>query len=310
MTDWPPGLGFAAVVKDENFLDTVGERFGLPVVSVGNLTLGGTNKTPFVEMLVQEVAARGIRVGIVSRGYKGGATAPEIVGRSAPGSFAGDEPMLLHHRLPDVPIAVANDRNEGITLLGAEENVELAVADDAFQHRRLRRDVDIVLVDALVWKREANFARLLRRCRGSPPGTPRRDHESRPGLLRPVGVPGKGDRKPRRAGPSLPLAPCREPMGQVGRNLGARGSRHHVGKIGRCLFRDREPRKLQEVPRAAGGQGRCGILLQGSSPLHGKGPREALREGAFPRLRHARLLRKGHLHCRRVGAPMLYSSRE
>lgn len=121
----------------------------LPVVSVGNLTLGGTNKTPFVEMLVQEVAARGIRVGIVSRGYKGGATAPEIVGRSAPGSFAGDEPMLLHHRLPDVPISVANDRNEGITLLGAEENVELAVADDAFQHRRLRRDVDIVLVDAL-----------------------------------------------------------------------------------------------------------------------------------------------------------------
>ncbi len=85
----------------------------------------------------------------MSRGYKGGATAPEIVGRSAPGSFAGDEPMLLHHRLPDVPIAVANDRNEGITLLGAEENVELAVADDAFQHRRLRRDVDIVLVDAL-----------------------------------------------------------------------------------------------------------------------------------------------------------------
>jgi len=152
MTAWPPGLGIAAVLKHETFLDHgLLERrvSALPVVSVGNLTLGGTNKTPFVEMLVQEVAARGIRVGIVSRGYKGGATAPEIVGRSAPGSFAGDEPMLLHHRLPDVPIAVANDRNEGITLLGAEENVELAVADDAFQHRRLRRDVDIVLVDAL-----------------------------------------------------------------------------------------------------------------------------------------------------------------
>lgn len=149
----PLGWVAGVLVKARNFAYDHGvvesRATALPVVSVGNLTLGGTNKTPFVEMLVQEIAGKGIRVGIVSRGYKGGATAPEIVGRSAPGSFAGDEPLLLHHRLPGVPIAVANDRNEGISLLGREEGVELAVADDAFQHRRLRRDVDIVLVDAL-----------------------------------------------------------------------------------------------------------------------------------------------------------------
>ena len=122
---------------------------GVPVISVGNLTLGGTNKTPFVEMLALEINRRGIRVGVVSRGYKGKATAPEIVGSLDPEAFAGDEPLLLQHRLPGVPIAVANDRSEGIALLKNLEKVELAVADDAFQHRKLRRDVDIVLVDAL-----------------------------------------------------------------------------------------------------------------------------------------------------------------
>jgi tetraacyldisaccharide 4'-kinase len=121
----------------------------VPTVSVGNLTLGGTNKTPFVEMLVLEIARKGIRVGVVSRGYKGSSTAPELVGRLDPGSFAGDEPLLLQDRLPGVPIAVANDRSEGIALLKNRGKVELAVADDAFQHRKLRRDVDVVLVDAL-----------------------------------------------------------------------------------------------------------------------------------------------------------------
>ncbi len=121
----------------------------VPLISVGNLTLGGTNKTPFVEMLVREIARREIRVGVVSRGYKGGATNPALVGQLEANSFAGDEPLLLKNRLPDIPIAVANDRREGIDLLKSGENVEIAVADDAFQHRKLRRDADILLVDAL-----------------------------------------------------------------------------------------------------------------------------------------------------------------
>jgi tetraacyldisaccharide 4'-kinase len=121
----------------------------VPLVSVGNLTLGGTNKTPFVEMISLEIARRGIRTGVVSRGYKGKARVPELVGRPGSGSFAGDEPLLLQHRLQGLPVAVANDRSEGISLLCEEEGVELVVADDAFQHRKLRRDADIVLVDAL-----------------------------------------------------------------------------------------------------------------------------------------------------------------
>ena len=121
----------------------------VPLVSIGNLTLGGTNKTPFVEMVALEIARRGIPTGVVSRGYKGKARAPELVNRLSEGAFAGDEPLLLQHRLKGLPVAVANDRSAGIALLRQEEGVELVVADDAFQHRKLRRDADIVLVDAL-----------------------------------------------------------------------------------------------------------------------------------------------------------------
>lgn len=149
----PLGWIARALVNARNFAYDHGMMVSaespVPVVSVGNLTLGGTNKTPFVEMLVLEIARRGIRVGVVSRGYKGSSTAPELVGKLDPRSFAGDEPLLLKNRLPGVPIAVANDRSEGIALLENREKVELAVADDAFQHRKLRRDVDVVLVDAL-----------------------------------------------------------------------------------------------------------------------------------------------------------------
>lgn len=149
----PLGWIAGALVEIRNFAYDHGIAKSLacpvPLVSVGNLTLGGTNKTPFVEMVALEFARRGIPTGVVSRGYKGKARAPELVNRLSAGAFAGDEPLLLHHRLRGLPVAVANERNEGVTLLREEEGVELVVADDAFQHRKMRRDADIVLVDAL-----------------------------------------------------------------------------------------------------------------------------------------------------------------
>ena len=123
----------------------------LPVVSVGNLTYGGTNKTPFVEMLARAMRGRGIRVGIVSRGYGGGRSRSDSVLVVTDGygdrSAAGDEPLLLSRRLPDVPVAIARRRLEGVREL-RRLGVELAIADDAFQHRRLGRDADVVLIDA------------------------------------------------------------------------------------------------------------------------------------------------------------------
>lgn len=121
----------------------------LPVISVGNLTYGGTNKTPFVEMLARALMERGVRVGIVSRGYSGGRSEGATIVRDGGGARddVGDEPLLLSRRLPGVPVAVARRRIEGVRAL-KDEGVELAIADDAFQHRALGRDVDIVLIDS------------------------------------------------------------------------------------------------------------------------------------------------------------------
>lgn len=120
----------------------------IPVISVGNITLGGTNKTPFVEMLSRHFYDTGINVGIVSRGYGGQTNEPVVIqGTSFDRNIVGDEPLLLASRLPYVPVAVSRDRLKDVEAL-QKYNVELIVADDAFQHRRLGRDADIVLVDA------------------------------------------------------------------------------------------------------------------------------------------------------------------
>jgi tetraacyldisaccharide 4'-kinase len=125
----------------------------IPVISVGNLTYGGTNKTPFVEMLCRALADHGVPVGIVSRGYGGDNSDVRVIeesrieGVEADRRSVGDEPLLLSARLPRIPVAVSRDRMKGLKEL-KRRGVPLAVADDAFQHRRLVRDVDIVLIDA------------------------------------------------------------------------------------------------------------------------------------------------------------------
>ena len=120
----------------------------IPVISIGNLTLGGTNKTPFVEMITKELAGMGLKPGIITRGY-GGTTSEPVVIREGIShrDLVGDEPLLLSSRLPGVPLAVSGDRIGDVEAL-REEDVDIIVADDAFQHRRLGRDMDIVLVDA------------------------------------------------------------------------------------------------------------------------------------------------------------------
>ncbi len=120
----------------------------LPVISVGNLTTGGTNKTPFVEMLILGLLERGIRPGIVSRGYGGKTASPMVIlGGRGDRALVGDEPLLLSNRFPEIPIAVSRDRVRDVELL-THYDVDVVVADDAFQHRRLVRDVDVVLIDA------------------------------------------------------------------------------------------------------------------------------------------------------------------
>lgn len=122
----------------------------LPVISVGNLCHGGTNKTPMVEMLSRELAKAGLSVGVLSRGYSGETREPLWIGgdeRSLRREVAGDEPLMLAERLPDVKVVVSRDRHKGVRLLAAL-GADVVVADDAFQHRRMGRDLDIVLIDA------------------------------------------------------------------------------------------------------------------------------------------------------------------
>ncbi|HUR55688.1 MAG TPA: tetraacyldisaccharide 4'-kinase [Gemmataceae bacterium] len=110
-------------------------RAAVPVVCVGNLTLGGTGKTPFVEYVARFYRDLGVRVAILSRGY---------------GSEAGrnDEAMVLEENLPDVPHLQGRDRVALANTAVEELEAELLVLDDGFQHRRLHRDLDVVLIDA------------------------------------------------------------------------------------------------------------------------------------------------------------------
>jgi tetraacyldisaccharide 4'-kinase len=137
----------------------VPKRVNAVVVSVGNLTVGGTGKTPLTIFLGKFYQERGYRVGIVSRGYKGsyrGAVALVSDGTTLFGSAAisGDEPMMMARQLTSVPIAVSKDRYQGCQLLIEKFKVNLILLDDGFQHRRLHRDLNLLLIDTT----EKNFS--------------------------------------------------------------------------------------------------------------------------------------------------------
>jgi len=123
------------------------KRLPRPVISVGNLTIGGGGKTPLVIWLAAALAAKGLKPAILSRGYGRKGTQAALVDPQKPWQIAGDEPFLMATRLGHVPVAVAADRfNAGLLVLSNHE-VDLFILDDGFQHRRLGRDLDIVVVD-------------------------------------------------------------------------------------------------------------------------------------------------------------------
>ena len=109
----------------------------MPVVSVGNLTLGGTGKTPLVEWLARWFRQQGVRVTIISRGY------------GAEAGSRNDEALELERNLPDVPHVQNPDRVAAAKVAVEELDCQMILLDDGFQHRRIARDLDIVLLDAL-----------------------------------------------------------------------------------------------------------------------------------------------------------------
>ncbi|MGD8439493.1 MAG: tetraacyldisaccharide 4'-kinase [Holophagae bacterium] len=125
-------------------------RLSVPVVSVGNLTFGGTGKTPTVIALVRDLVRRGRHPSILTRGYGRTASHPVVVVGPEPGvtaALAGDEPLEMASRLPGVPVVVDADRARG-GVEAVRRGADVLVLDDGFQHLGLDRDLDLVLIDA------------------------------------------------------------------------------------------------------------------------------------------------------------------
>lgn len=123
-------------------------RAPVPVLVVGNITVGGTGKTPLILFLIEHCRQRGLRVGVVSRGY--GATPPQLPWRvraDQSASHAGDEPLLIVQRT-GVPLMIDPDRSQAVRALLEAEPLDLILCDDGLQHYRLARDLELVLIDA------------------------------------------------------------------------------------------------------------------------------------------------------------------
>lgn len=122
-------------------------RLPVPVIVVGNLTVGGSGKTPLVLWLVRCLRSSGWRPGIISRGYGGSARQAQEVGEDSAFSVVGDEPVLLARR-SGVPVFVGRDRVAAArALLAAHPDCDLIVSDDGLQHYHLQRSVEVVAFD-------------------------------------------------------------------------------------------------------------------------------------------------------------------
>ena len=124
-------------------------RAPVPVVVVGNLTAGGNGKTPVVIWLVEQLQKRGIRPGVVSRGYGGKAARyPLLLAEETTTAEAGDEPVLIFQRT-GAPVAVSPVRSDAVQALLAEHAVQIIITDDGLQHYALARDKEIVVIDGV-----------------------------------------------------------------------------------------------------------------------------------------------------------------
>ncbi len=129
-------------------------RVGVPVISVGNITVGGTGKTPMVEFIARYLLDDGFRVGIVSSGYgrhhRGSFVEAGYRVQQRPTEETGDEVQLLARLLPAAVFSVDRSKAAAARRLEESQSVDLMIIDDGFQHRQLARDLDLVTYDAAI----------------------------------------------------------------------------------------------------------------------------------------------------------------
>jgi tetraacyldisaccharide 4'-kinase len=143
-------------------------RAGVPVVVVGNVTAGGTGKTPLTIALVEALRERGFKPAVVSRGYGSSTRGPTIVTARHGAAEVGEEPLLIA-RATQAPVAVGRDRVAAARLLVDSAAADVIVADDGLQHYRLQRDLEVCVIDG---ERRFGNGRLL-------PAGPLREPQSR-----------------------------------------------------------------------------------------------------------------------------------
>jgi tetraacyldisaccharide 4'-kinase len=141
------GVGFRNALFEMGILHS--RSFDMPVISVGNITVGGTGKTPHVEYLIRLLCEQ-FRVGVLSRGYKRKSHGFVLADEQTPMYQIGDEPYQMKHKFPYVTVAVDRDRCHGIEQLCNQtvaKDVDVILLDDAFQHRYVKPGINIILVD-------------------------------------------------------------------------------------------------------------------------------------------------------------------
>ena len=156
-----PFLFFASIVYRliidiRNLLYNTGifkiQKFDIPVISIGNITVGGTGKTPIILYLLEKLNTKFKSIVVVSRGYGRDSKGLQIVsngkGNIVGTNIGGDEPVLIAQKFSEISVIVSEKRSTGIEHAIEKFNADLILLDDAFQHRKVGRDCDIVLVDA------------------------------------------------------------------------------------------------------------------------------------------------------------------
>ena len=141
------GVGMRNLLFEMGVLKS--RSFSIPVISVGNITVGGTGKTPHVEYLIRLLKDQ-LNVAVLSRGYKRKSSGFVLSDKDTPMPMIGDEPYQMKQKFPDITVAVDKKRTRGISMLTAEDSdlkVDVVLLDDAFQHRYVKPGINILLVD-------------------------------------------------------------------------------------------------------------------------------------------------------------------
>ena len=153
---WPLGIFYRLLVFWRNFFYNIGffvsRKLPCKVISIGNLSVGGTGKTPFVIYLAKLLKSEGLSIAVLSRGYRRKSSGTVVVsdGKTVQSNLqqGGDEPYMMAKKLMGIPIVVEENRYRGGQYICSRFNPDMILMDDAFQHRRVYRDVDIVLINS------------------------------------------------------------------------------------------------------------------------------------------------------------------